>query len=264
MEHMDLVETWAKWTRGTKPPYLLDGDDVNGKGVVTQNWREAICKDDYCAPDDKCVHLGLLPHPFCGDVLNAKVYILMLNPGLNPSDYFGEDQVPSFREAVLRNLRQQFAEDDYRFMFLDPQYSWHSGFDWWHGKLKGVIAALAGKWHCTFAEARKRLARSIASIELFPYHSVNSGAISRWLKTGHPLRSAKLAGGFVREYVMPRVKLGEAIIVVTRKAKHWDVKPSSGKVIVYSGGKARGAHLTPGSDGGKAIIGHLGNHTFDV
>ena len=123
-----------------------------------------------------------MPHPYAGDVRNASVYILMLNPGVGWQDYFGEYEVPAFKNAVLATLRQRMAKNQLPFMYLDPQFAWHGGFGWWHGKLAGVIAELSKRWNIPFAEARVRLARELASVELVPYHSEsydNAGGMAR-------------------------------------------------------------------------------------
>jgi hypothetical protein len=66
---------------------------------------------------------GLLPQPFIGDLRLASIYVLSLNPGLQPSDYYGEYAVPEYRNAFLANLKQQFHEKAPPFIFLDPHYS---------------------------------------------------------------------------------------------------------------------------------------------
>jgi hypothetical protein len=81
------------------------------------------------------------------------------------------------------------------------QFAWHGGFTWWHGRLAKVIERLARAWGVSFAEARARLASTIASIELVPYHSA-AWRDGRWRTE---LRSAKLACRYVGEFILPRV-----------------------------------------------------------
>jgi hypothetical protein len=136
---------------------------------------------------------------------------------------------------------------------LDPRFSWHGGFGWWHGKLARVIEQLALSWQTAFADARARLGRQLASIELVAYHSEgfsNAGGLAK------KLPSAKLAVEFVNEVVLPKVRDGHAIVIVARKAKVWGLKQKPG-VIVYDRGEARSAHLGPNSRGGQAILQHL-------
>jgi hypothetical protein len=188
--------------------------------------------------------------PFLGDVRRASVYVLLLNPGLGPHDYYAEYEVPTFKAAVLANLRQDFSDNTERFLFLDPRFAWHGGFAWWHGKLVGVIEQLANRWKVAFAEARTRLATHLACIELFPYHSANFRDRDRWLSN---LPSVALARSFVHEVVMSRVRSGEAMAILTRQARLWNLPRHRG-VIEYSGQQARAAHLSPDSPGGQAII----------
>jgi len=256
---MNLLETWANWEPGS-PPFALDADREvlhsrrSLKAVVTHcDWQEAHCAPDFCAPGDTRLHLGLLPQPFFGDVRRASIYILLLNPGLGPQDYYGEYRIPEYRQALLANLKQQFAGVA-PFLFLDPQFAWHGGFDWWHGRLAKLMMRLASAWRVSFADARARLASVIASIELLPYHSAAFKDGGRWLQN---LTSVELARAFVTEFVLPRVRSGDAIAIVTRKVAVWGLPEQAG-VVTYTAAQARAAHLTPDSPGGSAILEHLG------
>jgi len=221
--------------------------------ITIRNWPDAYRAADFCAPKDHRLHLGLLPQPFLGDLRRASIYILLLNPGLSPRDYYGEDKVGEYRKALVANLRQKFKRGSLPFLFLDPQYSWHGGFSWWHGKLARVISCLANRWAVSFAEARARLARELASIELVPYHSPSFRDPGGWIRN---LESVALARAFVSDTVVPRVRRGEAIVIVTRQAKVWNL-PRHSRIVRYSGQQARAAHLSPESPGGRAILRHL-------
>lgn len=261
---MDLIKAWRSW-HPEAAPFILDADRVafdGGRGtpgtVIHQSWREAREAPDFAAPGDPRFHLGLLPMPFLGDLLRAEVYILLLNPGLGPGDYFGEYEVPEYREALLANQRQPPSDEPIPFHFLDDRFAWSGGFRYWNKKLGGVIAELAGDWGVPFAAARSRLARSIACIELCPYHSATFKASGRWVRE---LPSARLARDFVRTVVMPRAENGDAIVIVTRSVKRWGL-PEHAAVLTYSGGQARGASLSPASTGGMAIIDRLGTRVY--
>ena len=89
-------------------------------------------------------------------MLNASIYVLMLNPGLGPGDYF-EYKVPSLRRALIANLRQKRRRGVLPFIFLDPRFAWHGGFGYWDGKLKGVMEALAESKGISLADARSTL-----------------------------------------------------------------------------------------------------------
>jgi len=221
--------------------------------ITIRNWPDAHRAADFCAPKDHRLHLGLLPQPFCGDLRRASIYVLLLNPGLGPCDYYGEHEVPEYRKALLANLKQECDRASCPFLLRDPQYSWQGGFGWWHWKLAGVMSRLADTWAVSFAEARAGLARELASIELVPYHSPSFRDAAGWIQD---LQSVALARAFVRDVVVPRVRRGEAIVIVTRQVKAWNL-PKHSRIVCYSGQQARAAHLSPHSPGGRAILQHL-------
>ena len=99
---MNLIDAWADW-QPDSPPFVLDGDrevltsQRSARAVVThRSWQEASQAPDFSEPGDRKLHLGLLPQPFFGDVQNASIYVLLLNPGIGPSDYYGEYEVPEY------------------------------------------------------------------------------------------------------------------------------------------------------------------------
>jgi len=254
---MDLLSEWKDWTPG-KPPYMLDADretlesERSKKATITfKSWKKAFTDEAFCRPGDKKLHLGLLPQPFIGDISRASIYVLSLNPGWGPHDYFGEYKVPEYRAALLANLKQRFDGTDFPFLLLDPRYSW--GFRYWHRKLSAIILELSKKWEVSFADARRVLASQLASIELVPYHSPTFHDGGGWLKRCE-LESVRLARTFVGEVAYPRVMAGDAIMIVLRKEKFWNLSEKPNKVIIYRGPQAQGAHLTPKSEGGAAIL----------
>ncbi len=258
---MSLISEWQKW-EPENFPYVLDKDSEVLKSSKWKHqvakyrcWREASGDSDFCKPGDKRLHLGLFPVPFVGDIRNASIYILMLNPGLGPGDYF-EYEVPYFREALLANLRQVKKTGVMPFMFLDPQFAWHGGFGFWHQKLKGVIEDLAESRRISFACARETLGSKLAVVQLVPYHSTVFGFTPNELKQ---LTSVRLAQEFVCQTVAKRARARDAIVIVARQVKNWDLflPKKLGEehgVIRYTPSESRGASLGPNSRGGRAIL----------
>lgn len=259
---MSLLDAWSNWPCKGHPFVLADDREVlltarsQRATVVYRDWEEATSSPEFCRPGDSRLHLGLVPEPFCGDIRNASIYVLLLNPGLGPTDYYGEFRVPEFRAARLRNLRQVRNEGDLPFYMLDPKFSWHGGFAWWNRKFAGITARLADRRSISFAAAQRLLASELASIELVPYHSATFRDSGGWLKQ---LRSVSLAREFVRDYVVPKVNRSEAIVIATRQVGLWALPVMPG-VVQYSGGQTRGAHLTPASPGGEAILRWFDEH----
>ena len=260
---MSLLREWRKWNPEDFP-YVLDMDaDVlespswRPSVAKYRNWRKATRGPDFGKSDDKRLHLGLIPVPFMGDMLNASIYVLMLNPGLGPGDYF-EYKVPSLRRALIANLRQK--RKVMPFVWLDPRFAWHGGFGYWDRKLKRVMETLAASKGMSLANARSTLGSDLAVVQLVPYHSVGSN--QRALRQ---LPSVGLAKDFVRRTVAKRIKTQEAIVVVMRQVKNWnqclpdDLGEEHG--IIRGTGSARAASLSPDSSGGRAILRKLGVST---
>jgi hypothetical protein len=67
------------------------------------------------------------------------------------------------------------------------------------------------------------------------------------------MQSSKLAKQFVHKVLVPRARQNDVLIVVTRKAREWDL-PSDSGAIVYGKEEAQAAHLSESSRGGAAIL----------
>lgn len=252
-----LLEAWRTF-RPTQGPFVLAEDRplLNEPGLTCRcgDWRGYVADPDFGATRDPALHLDLLPMPFVGNLETASVYLLMLNPGLAPSDYFAEYEVPEYRAALRANLRQDQGSS---FFFLEPRFSWHGGFGYWHGKLHGLIAALAQRRGISYGAARMLLQSRLAVLQLAPYHSPTFALPDRVL---HSLRSVELARAFAVEELLPRAQTDDCLVVVCRRARAWEL-PDVRNVVVYGASEARAAHLGPASRGGKAIIDFLAQTT---
>jgi hypothetical protein len=255
-----FLEAWRAFTP-TQGPFVLAEDrpllDEPGLTCRCGSWRGYVADPDFGAARDPTLHLDLLPMPFVGNLATASVFLLMLNPGLAPSDYFGEYQVPEYRAALQANLRQ---ERDSSFVFLEPRYSWHGGFAYWHGKLHGLIAALAQRGGVSYGAARRLLQSHLAVLQLAPYHSPSFALPDRLLGA---LRSVALARAFAVEELLPRARAGDCLVVVCRKAKAWGL-PQMRNIVVYGSSEARAAHLGPASRGGVAILEFLQTRSSEL
>jgi len=251
----DLVEAWQTWAQEGAAG-LLPGDEAlltaGDKLCDIDSWEAWVASDEWAGNTDR-IHLNLLPVPYVGSLASAQVFVLLLNPGFGPINYFGEYRVPGFRATLLDCLAQNEASDRRGFYCLDPENSWTGGFRYWHAKLLGVVADLSKITGMSLTEAFTYLRHRIAVVELVPYHSGRFGLPHRVVRQ---LRSAQLARDFVHETVLPKAARGDATVIITRKAKEWGVEPTD-RVIVYRGSEARGAHMGPDTRGGRAILAQL-------
>lgn len=209
-----LLDAWREYE--SKEPFVLRGDEclLEGTKLTTRcaGWSAYACDPDFGQPSGSSLHLDLLPMPFVGNLEKAKVYLLMLNPGLAPTDYYGEYNVPGYKNALLRNLKQA---PESSFIFLDPEYSWHGGYLYWHSKLSKLVALVARELVVRYGEARRLIQEHVAVVELLPYHSATFGVPGRVLER---LRSVELVRKFVQEVLVPKARSGQCLIAPEPRA----------------------------------------------
>ena len=180
--------------------------------------------------------------PYVGDITNASVYILMLNPGFRPLDYYAEQESSEYIQALKSGLHQT-GYNKYPFYFLDPRFSWTGGGSYWNQKLGAYIKKIISRDGITYQEAAYNISHKIAVLELVPYHSSHFKLPKKEIKK---LKSVKLMRDYVTSYVLPRSRKNEACIIVTRKNNYWRMKEEM-NIVVYTGGQTRGAYLTENS-----------------
>jgi hypothetical protein len=254
-KHHSLIEGWRKCNLES-PPYVFPDDETY---LSRFSVSKIYCSfDEYVAsPEfgvfDINLHLGLLPIPFAGNLETASIFILMLNPGLSAGDYFAEQKVMEFRNAHIRSLRQENADDEFPFIFLNPAFAWHPGFGYWQKKFHNVIDEIRKQYGISYQNAMSILSKKLACLELLPYHSKSFGVGSLL----NQLPSVKVMRNYVQDVVVPKVMADKAIAIATRQVKMWQL-PEHRNIVVYEGGETRSAHLTISSRGGQAIAKKLG------
>ena len=251
---MDLLEAWKNWEPGDGPPYVLDmdADALNSRRwkkktvTFTLEQAEEVANIYGGKFNDRRLHLGLHPLPFTGNLKNASIYVLLANPSANIGSY--KEQAEYWRQ---RQLEQESTEDHLSFMGKGlERYVRH---DLGLGETEKAIADHSNNFD-------SGILTKLAIIELSPYWSRN------FIDGAHRLPSADLAVKFVEETVVPRVRDGKAILIVTRRVKDWNRNQGlprdladAGHIVLYEGsGEARSASLRPRSRGGRAILRHFG------
>ncbi len=250
---VDLLKAWNDWEPGDSAPYVLD---VDADELHSRRWQRrtvaftleqakeivGIYGEEF---SDSRLHLGLYPVPFAGNLENASIYVLLANPSANIGSY--KEQAEYRRQ---RQIGQESTED--LLTFLGKGLKRYVRNNLGLGKTAKIIAEHGGVSDTDILE-------DVAIIELSPYWSRS------FIDGAHKLPSANLAVKFVEESIVPRVRDGEAILVVTRRVKDWDRNqglPSdlvaADHIVRYGPGESRSASLSPRSRGGKAILRHFG------
>lgn len=238
MTASELVEFWSQCPLD-KPPYQHPCDELPTGSIL----KDVRCYADYADAfnkrqlSDTAFHLHLLPQPYHGDLENARLIILLTNPGFHASDYVAEEEYPEFKQAIVKTIRQEV----FSHMFLDPKWAWTSGFSWWERKLRKVVQRIASdRFKGSYPEALAQVAQSVACLELVPYHSMSFRGT-----TG--LTSTAAARKFAQEASKDRK------VIVPRSVKAWGLG-NGPNVIAYDPNQARGASLGPTSLAGREIL----------
>lgn len=141
----------------------------------------------------------VVPEPFIGNVREAPVVVLQLNPGLNRELDPPSHAEPSFRQALFSNLRHESCE--WPFYFFNPSFfESHPGGKWWSGKTKELRRAVR----------MEVLARRLAVVEWFPYKS----------KRYRECQVASQKYGF---WLVEQAVERGALIIVSRRLRQWEL-----------------------------------------
>ena len=112
---------------------------------------------------DHQLHTEILPYPFIGDVLGARVVLLMSNPGYKVSSNIEAHEKMSDEEKrfVIRAQTQAMLLEDRAIFYSGPEYKlFNDEQDWyWEKKTRKIREAVSG------AETK------IAAVQLMAYHS---------------------------------------------------------------------------------------------
>jgi len=254
----DIVEFWKRCPLDG-PPFVHpdDREEISRRAPgaldeLIKSYEGFVQSQRFGDFDDYAFHLSLLPAPYLGDLNRARIFLLLLNPGFDMADYYAEYQVPAFRQRAAASLNQRFDGVEFPFLFLDPEFSWHGGFGYFERKLRSITQKVARQAGVTYLDGLRQLARSLAVLQMVPYHS--AAFRDNWALK---LPSAAKARQFACEQIYPRAKAGEAIAVILRNGKQWDA-PECPSIVSYTGPLARGASLGAETPGGKTILKFLG------
>ena len=221
-----LTQFWSNLPISSGTLYVHPSDAQwfhdHGWDVQTQSSTsfKRFIRSDRFQQNDQELHPSLLPVPFVGNLERAKIFILLMNPGFSPANYY-EEEVPAFRAACVRNLRQLNGDDEFPFFCLNPEFAWSGGFIWWEALLRPILSKLLElKKVPSYYEALAFLAKRIAAVELIPYHSAGGGALNKPGKPWKNLPSAGQARSFVQRLCEAP---GQPLVLVLRKHNHWEL-----------------------------------------
>jgi hypothetical protein len=256
-EYHALLDFWRAAPL-RQPPYVHKGDsvllspDAEPDVCLYSTYHQFVQSEDFGKKKNHRLHLGLLPAPYAGSLAHATVFILMLNSGVSSSTYFMQDHDKEAMRQSINGIRQERMDKRYPWGGLNPFDHWRSKY--WFQKLDDIIRLTSVQHKCNYQQALSIVSRRVAVLQLYAYRSQTFG-LSPHIRSN--LTSSKLILDFAQKCLIPEALDGKTLLVVTRKATSWEVRPHH-NVIVYEGSESRGAHMSTKSRGGRAIANHLG------
>ena len=166
----------------------------------------------------KHLHLDIYPQHFVGDLKNAEIIILSLNPGYKPEYKDAYKKEKGYEDIIRNNLEMKNS----RFHALDLATEDELGY--WGKRLKFLVDDNNSKSKKKYIlDSLKRIAQNIALAEFFPYHSES---YNDWfdkiptkvkIDTEEYLPSQK----FLFTEIKKRIKKKDVIIILARAFRKW-------------------------------------------
>ena len=133
-----LIKEWRQLDRNSSS-LTLPGDEAilpYGDSISSEQFARS---ERVISPSERIL-FNLVPSPFGGKILTAKVYILMLNPGFGLLDIFAEEQSADFRSALFQTLGGKRTH-----LGFDPRFYWTGGFGYTLRKFRAILQNSGGK-----------------------------------------------------------------------------------------------------------------------
>ena len=167
---------------------------------------------------------NLLVVPFFGDVENAKIYILMGNPGFNPGAYIDEVEDENYISLVNQNLKLELKT----FKSLHEKAIKTEGYDYWShkGRIPKITKLLTELNKKDYSQNYEFVKNSICVIESIAYHSCNKPDNELY-----NLPSSRFTKRLVNEHVQTKVNKCEAMCFVWRSVSFWNMQDNKNLLI---------------------------------
>ncbi len=228
---IELINFWKELDirnlKNEQKPFVHPDDEAIFENNYTtiNNYNDYINNPNF-RPDDNKFHLNLIPIPYIGNIEDAKVYILMLNPGFGILDYFAESN-EKVREALIYNLEQNktILDSQYPFIFLNPEFLWHGGGQYWEKRLKDLIDEAQIPSKGPYVKKLSYIAKKIAVLQFIPYHSKSYHHLE--------LKSSEIMLNFVKKELVKKAQDDKICIICPRGEKYWEKAADNKKIFVF-------------------------------
>lgn len=192
------------------PPVDKVDDDANGK-------IKKAAKEKYK------LRLNVYPQHFVGDIDNAKIIILSLNPGYSTEYYDAYKNSTNYEQIIKENLEMKQP------FFHAFELANESDLGYWGNKMKCWVEGYDKKDNEELIESLKKITENIALAEFFPYHSISYNGMYDRLGEGTSSNSNRKIKDYLptQKFLFKKIKKriddknDELIIILTRSFAKW-------------------------------------------
>ena len=174
------------------------------------------------------LRLNVYPQHFVGDIDNAKIIILSLNPGYSTEYYDAYKNSTNkngtkYEQTIKENLEMEKP------FFHAFELANESDLGYWGNKMKCWVEGYDKKDNEELIESLKKITENIALAEFFPYHSISYNGMYDKLGKGTSSNSNRKIKDylptqkFLFEKIKKRIndKNDKVIIILTRSFAKW-------------------------------------------
>lgn len=190
-----------------KNPWLKLANDQNRQSYILKEEQSIIAKFNAKVSEEYKIHSSIFPAPFMGNVHTAPVLILVLNPGYDEK----EEKTGYYRNYEswwLKQIQHISPIEDLPLFCLDAEYITQSPY--WKDKLQPLINKVGGK----------KIAKNIAKVQFFPYHSKKFKPIYKKLLKEEDFTSYLPSQKYNFQLVRNAMER-DALIIIPRSRKFW-------------------------------------------
>lgn len=190
--------------------------------------NDAKGKTKKAAKEKYKLRLNVYPQHFVGDIDNAKIIILSLNPGYSTEYYDAYKNITNKNGTNYEQIIKENLEMKQPF-FHAFELANESDLGYWGNKMKCWVEGYDKKDNEELIESLKKITEDIALAEFFPYHSISyNGMYDKLGKGTSPNSNRKIKDylptqKFLFEKIKKRIddKNDEVIIILTRSFAKW-------------------------------------------
>lgn len=203
-----------------KNPWLETEPQIFGDNkiiVASDDWKYF---EKLLSTSEKLKHLqlGIYPQHFVGDLENAEIMILSLNPGYKPEYGRAYKNKQGYEDIIKKNLEMKNS----RFHALDLATENELGY--WGKRLKFLVDDTNSKRNKKDTlDSLKIIAQNIALAEFFPYHSESYDDWFDKIPTKAKIDNEEYLPSqkFLFTEIKKRIEKKDVIIILARSFRKW-------------------------------------------